>query len=79
MDTLEKAELTYSICHIAYLHLGIPIYSSEVPDTAGRKTKKRRKAIAKRFTLHAIPTNFKTLLVQEIIHLAVLFKLWLQF
>ena len=38
MDTLEKAELTASICHIArFLKSGIPVYILEVPDTAGRK------------------------------------------
>ena len=55
MDTLEEAELTASICHIArFLKTGIPIYNSKVLDTSGRKTRRRRtKAIAKRFTFHA--------------------------
>ena len=50
MDTLEKAELTASICHIArFLKSGIPIYNSDVSDTAGRKTTRRRtQANAKR-------------------------------
>ena len=55
IDTLEKAELTASIRHIAiFLKSGIPIFNSEVPDTAGRETRRRRRkrrteAIAKRF------------------------------
>ena len=41
MDTLEKAALDASICLIArFLKSGIPIYNSEVPDTAGRKKQK---------------------------------------
>ena len=40
MDTLEKAELTASIRHIErFLKSRIPIYNSEAPDTAGRKTR----------------------------------------
>ena len=55
MDTLEKAEFTTSICHNArFLESGIPIYNSEVPNTAGRKTRRRRKqAIADRFVLQS--------------------------
>ena len=56
MNTFEKAELTTSIRHIAiFLKSGIPIYNSEVPDTASRKTRRRRRAqaIAKRYTFHA--------------------------
>ena len=72
MDTLEKPELASSICHIArFLESGIPIHNSKVVDTAGRKTRRRRgrtQAIAKHFVFHAITTNCKTLLVQEIIH-----------
>ena len=45
-----------SIRHtVRFLILGIPIYNSEVPDTAGRKMrrrKRREKAIAKRFAFH---------------------------
>ena len=38
MDTLEKAGLTASICHIArFLKLGIPICNSAVPDTLAEK------------------------------------------
>ena len=55
---MEKAELTGSIRHIArFLKSVIPIYSSKVPDTACRKTRKRRirktQAFAKRFVFHA--------------------------
>ena len=54
MDALEKAELIASIRHIErYLKSGIPIYNTEVPDTVGRKTGRRRRrriqAIAKRY------------------------------
>ena len=41
MDTLEKAELTASVRHIAiFLKSGIPIYNSEDLDIAGRKKEK---------------------------------------
>ena len=44
MDTLEKSELTASILRIAiFSKSGIPIYNSEVLDTAGRKKKKEKK------------------------------------
>ena len=47
--------LTASIRHIArFLKSGIPIYITKIPDTAGRKTTRRRtQAIAKRFVSHA--------------------------
>ena len=52
MDALEKVELIALIRHIErYLKSGIPIYNTEVPDTVGRKTGRRRRrrvqAIAK--------------------------------
>ena len=56
MVALEKAELASSIRHIPrFLKSGIPIYHSEVPDTADRKTKRRRKkhANAKRYLFYA--------------------------
>ena len=61
IDTLEKAELTTSLRYIAiFLKSGIPIYNSKVPDTASRKTKRRRtQAIAKRYAFH---TNAKNML-----------------
>ena len=41
IDTLEKLKLIASICYIArFLKSGIPIYNSEVADTAGRKQEK---------------------------------------
>ena len=44
MDTMEKAALDASICHIArFLKSGIPIYNSKVPDRAGRKNKRKKK------------------------------------
>ena len=42
MDTLEKAELTASIIG-RFLKSGILIFSSEVPDTAGSKTRRKEK------------------------------------
>ena len=60
MDTLEKAELTALIRHIAiYFKSGIPLYNSEVLDTAGRKTRRRRRtqAIAKRYAFHTNAIN----------------------
>ena len=61
MDTLEKAELTTSLRYIAiFLKSGIPIYNSKVPDTASRKTKRRRtQAIAKRYAFHTNAKNVK--------------------
>ena len=62
MDTLEKAELAASILHIAiFLKSGIPIYNSEVPDTAGRKTRTRRRTTTK-------AKNFHTQLKQPIFY-----------
>ena len=57
-------ELTVSIRHIArFLKSGIPIYNSDVPDTAGRKTTRRRtQAIAKRFGFHTSVNNFHIIL-----------------
>ena len=59
MDKLEKAELTASIRHVErFLKSGILIYISEVPDTAGRKTRRRRKrrrrsqVVAKYYAFH---------------------------
>ena len=44
IDTLEEAELTSSIIQIArFLKSEIPIFNSEVPDTAGSKTRRRRR------------------------------------
>ena len=58
MDTLDKVELIASILHITrFFKSGIPIYISEVSNTAGRKTRRRRKrrtkAIAERFAFDA--------------------------
>lgn len=48
MITSEKAELAPSIHLIErFSKSGITICNSKVPDTAGRKTKRRRMAIAK--------------------------------
>ena len=58
-NILEKAELTTSIHNTArFLKSGIPIYNSEVPDTAGRKTTRRiTQAIEKRLVFHANAKN----------------------
>ena len=54
MGILEKAELTPLICHIArFLKSGIPIYNSDVPNMAGRKTRRRTLAIVKSFAFYA--------------------------
>ena len=58
-----KTELTASIRHIAiFFKLGIPIYSSQVPDTDGRNTRRRRRAqaITKRCVFHANTKNIAT-------------------
>ena len=61
MNTSEKAELSASIRHIErFSKSGIPIYNSEVPDMAGRKTtirRKRTQAIAKRYAFHVNAIN----------------------
>ena len=59
MDTLEKAELSPLMCHIVrFSKSGIPIYISEVPDKAGRKTtRKRRKRRRRRRRTQAIAIN----------------------
>ena len=42
MNSLEKAGLTASVDHIErFSKSGVPIYNSEVPDTAGRKMRRR--------------------------------------
>ena len=55
MDSLEKPGLTGSICHTErFFKSGITIHNSKVPDTAGRKTRRRStQAIAKRYAFHA--------------------------
>ena len=61
MDTLEKVELTTSICHIArILKSGIPIFNSEVPYMAGRKMRRMRRrsqAFPKCYAFHANAVN----------------------
>ena len=55
MNTFEKAELTDLVCHIErFLKSGIPICNSDLSDTAGRKTRRRRRAqaIAKHFAFY---------------------------
>ena len=43
MDTLKKAELTVLMCYIERcLKSRIPIYNSEVPDTAGKKNNEKK-------------------------------------
>ena len=58
MDTLENAELTASIRHNAkFFKSEIPIFCSKVSDKAGRKTRIRTHAIAKRFAFCANVTR----------------------
>ena len=62
MNTSQKTELTVPICHVQrFSKSGILIYNSEVPDTSGRKTRRtkrrRKKAIAKRYTFHKNAIN----------------------
>ena len=57
MDALEKFELIALIHHMGiFLKLRIPIYNSEVPDAADRKTRRRRirrpQVIAKCYAFH---------------------------
>ena len=54
MNILEKAGLNTSVREIKrFLKSGIPIYNSELPDTASRKRRIRRtQAITKRFAFH---------------------------
>ena len=76
IDTLEKAELTASIRHITrFLKSRIPIYISQVPDSAGRKTRRRGRtqAIEKRFAFHAnsinkfhVTINYNNLMLENI-------------
>ena len=61
MDTLENAKLTTIFNITKFLILGIPIFNSKDQDTEGRK-KRRTRAIAKRFGLHA---NAITLIKQK--------------
>ena len=70
MDTLERAKITASIRLTArFLKSGIKIYNSEVPDTTGIKTRRRRKTqvIAKRFAFlenKSITLNTQTILMK---------------
>ena len=53
MTIPEKAELTALIRHFERsTKSGMPIYNSKVPSTAGRKPRRRKQAIAKRYTFH---------------------------
>lgn len=56
MITLKKAEFTASIRHVErFLKAGVPIYNSDVPDTTGRKTRRRKRTqeISKRYAIQA--------------------------
>ena len=68
MNTLEKAELAVFVHHIErFSKLGIQIYNSEVPETAGRKTRRRIKAqmIAKRYAFPANATRYTNIVVNK--------------
>ena len=54
--TWQESELTGSVHHTGrFLKSGILIHNSEVPDMAGRKTRRRRRTqeITKRYAFHA--------------------------
>ena len=51
-----------------FLKSGTPLYNSEVPDTAGRKTRRRRtQAIAKRFAFYANAKKFPPLVIKSLL------------
>ena len=55
---MEKAELTAVARHISiFLKSGKPIYNSEVPDTDGRKTRRRTQEFGKCYAFHAYATR----------------------
>ena len=69
MDTLENAELTASIRHNAkFFKSEIPIFCSKVSDKAGRKTRIRTHAIAKRFAFCANVTRKALCFLNATIH-----------
>ena len=62
MNTLLNSELTASICHIERCSKsGMPVYNSEAPNTAGRKTsrkmRRRTEANARRYVFHSNVQN----------------------
>ena len=64
MNILEKAELTTSVRHIErFSKSGIPIYNSEIPDTAVRKPRRRRRiriqVIAKCYSFYVNTTTLQ--------------------
>ena len=72
MNTLLNAELTASARYFErFSKSRMPIYNSEVPDTAGRKTRRRRrtttrtKSIAKRCAFYA-NAKIYSLLIQSV-------------
>ena len=76
MDFLEKIEITASIGHIArFSKSGIPIYNSEVPDTAGRKTRTRTLAIAKHFAFQVNAKKFSSLAIKSLLLLQLMLLL----
>ena len=63
MNTLEKADITDALHDIErFSESGIPIYDSTVPDTPGRKTRRRTQAIAKYYAFHAKAINYNGIL-----------------
>ena len=56
MNTLEKAELTTSICQTEkFSKSGIPIYNSQALCMTGRKTRKRTQSNVNCYVFHAGP------------------------
>ena len=61
MGTVEKAELTATIRHTGrFLESGLQIYDSEVQDTAGRKTRRRRRRTQTIAKCYAFQANAKS-------------------
>ena len=56
MGTVEKAELTAT----RFLESGLQIYDSEVQDTAGRKTRRRRRRTQTIAKCYAFQANAKS-------------------
>ena len=61
MNVSQKAELYVSIRHVERLSTSrIPIYTSEDPDMAGRKMRRRKQAFARHYAFHANVTISNT-------------------
>ena len=71
MDILENTKLTALIHHIAkFLKSVIPTYNFKVLDTADRKTRRRRQAMAKCFSFHVKAIRFSMVYKNKILYSA---------